>query len=142
MAGVIEPIPGLIELLDWADAREIPYAAVTNAPRENAEMVIDALNARHRFETIVIADELEHPKPHPLPYLTGLKRLKGDPVRTVAFEDSRAGITSASAAGLSVIGLTTSLSAEILIEAGAILGAPDYRDRHVLDFVKAKLGVS
>ena len=140
MADVIEPIPGLIELLDWADQHKIPYAAVTNAPRENAEMVIKALNAWHRFETVVIAEELEHPKPHPLPYLTGLKKLNGDAARTVAFEDSRAGVTSARAAGLSVIGLTTSLSAESLIEAGATLGAPDYRDLRLLDFVKTKLG--
>lgn len=140
LADVIEPIPGLMELLDWADQHKIPYAAVTNAPRENAEMVIKALNAWYRFETVVIAEELEHPKPHPLPYLTGLNKLNGDPARTVAFEDSRAGVTSASAAGLSVIGLTTSLNADSLIEAGAILGAPDYRDVRLLNFVKAKLG--
>ena len=140
LADVIEPIPGLMELLDWADEHKIPYAAVTNAPRENAEMVIKALNAWHRFETVVIAEELEHQKPHPLPYLTGLKKLNGDPTRTVAFEDSRAGVTSAHAAGLSVIGLTTSLSADSLIEAGATLGAPDYRDMRLLNFVKTKLG--
>jgi HAD superfamily hydrolase (TIGR01509 family) len=140
LADVIEPIPGLMELLDWADEHKIPYAAVTNAPRENAEMVIKALNAWHRFETVIIAEELEHAKPHPLPYLTGLKKLNGDPARTVAFEDSRAGVTSASAAGLSVIGLTTSLNAESLIEGGATLGAPDYRDVRLLDFVKTKLG--
>ena len=140
LADVIEPIPGLMELLDWADQHKIPYAAVTNAPRENAEMVIKALNAWHRFEAVVIAEELDHQKPHPLPYLTGLKKLNGDPARTVAFEDSRAGVTSASAAGLSVIGLTTSLNAESLIETGATLGAPDYRDVRLLNFVKTKLG--
>lgn len=142
MSGVIEPIPGLMELLDWADKNKIPYAAVTNAPRENAELVIRALNAWHRFETVVIAEELEHPKPHPLPYLTGLKNLNGDPTRTVAFEDSRAGITSATSAGLAVIGLTTSLGADSLVAAGANLAVPDYRDLRLIDFVRTKLGVA
>lgn len=142
IADVIEPIPGLLELLDWAEAHDIPYAAVTNAPRENAEFVIHALNAWHRFDAVVIADEVGEHKPHPLPYLTGLKKLNGDPARTVAFEDSRAGVASASAAGLSVIGLTTSLSADSLIEAGATMGAQDYRDLRLLDFVRTNLGVN
>lgn len=142
MADVIEPIPGLIELLDWADAHDIPYAAVTNAPRENAEFVIHALKAWHRFKTVVIAEELEHQKPHPLPYLTGLMKLNGDPARTVAFEDSRAGVTSAHAAGVAVVGLTTSASSETLKGVGAVLTAPDYRDEKLLEFIRNQLGVA
>jgi beta-phosphoglucomutase-like phosphatase (HAD superfamily) len=142
MSGVMEPISGLIELLDWADHHKIPYAAVTHAPRKNAELVLRALNAWHRFETVVIAEELDHAKPHPLPYLTGLKKLNGDAARTVAFEDSRTGVASANTAGLAVIGLTTSLSADSLVEAGATLAAPDYRDLRLLDFVRTKLGVT
>lgn len=142
MANVIEPIPGLMEILDWADTHNIPYAAVTNAPRENAEFVIRALNAWHRFETVVIADEVGEAKPHPLPYLTGLKKLNGDARRTVAFEDSRAGVTSAKAAGLHIVGLTTSMNAASLIEHGATLAIPDYRDVRLLDFIRATLDLA
>lgn len=142
MAKIIEPLPGLMELFDWADTHHIPYAAVTNAPRENAEFVIRALNAWHRFDAVVIADEVGEHKPHPLPYLTGLQKLNGDPRRTIAFEDSRAGVTSAHAAGVAVVGLTTSLSAENLIAVGATLTAPDYRDPKLLEFVRGKLGVA
>lgn len=142
MADVIEPIPGLIELLDWADQHHIPYAAVTNAPRENAEFVIHALNAWHRFDAVVIADEVGEPKPHPLPYLTGLQKLNGDPLRTVAFEDSRAGVTSAHAAGVAVVGLTTSLSADSLTSVGASLAVPDYRDIRLLDFIRNRLAIA
>lgn len=142
MAKVIEPVPGLLELLDWADAHDIPYAAVTNAPRANAEMVIKALNAWHRFDAVVIAEELDHAKPHPLPYLTGLKLLNGDPARTVAFEDSRAGVTSAHAAGVAVIGMTTTAKPESLREVGATLTAPDYRDPDLLEFIRTRLGVA
>lgn len=141
MATVIEPIPGLLELFDFAERHRIPYAAVTNAPRENAEFVIRALNAWHRFDAVVIADEVGEHKPHPLPYLTGLKKLNGDPKRTVAFEDSRAGVTSAHAAGVAVVGLTTSLSADSLMAVGATLAAPDYHDLKLLDFVRDTLGV-
>lgn len=142
MAKVIEPLPGLMELFDWADQHDIPYAAVTNAPRENAEFVIRALNAWHRFDAVVIADEVGEHKPHPLPYLTGLKKLNGDPKRTIAFEDSRAGVTSAHAAGVAVVGLTTSASSDILKSVGATVTAPDYRDQDLRDFIRTTLGVS
>lgn len=142
MATVIEPIPGLLELFDWADAHDIPYAAVTNAPRENAEFVIHALKSWHRFDAVVIADEVGEYKPHPLPYLTGLKKLNGDPERTIAFEDSRAGVTSAHAAGVAVVGLTTSASSETLKSVGASVTAPDYRDPELLAFIRTRLGVS
>ncbi|MFK5664243.1 HAD family phosphatase, partial [Escherichia coli] len=42
-AGEVQPLPGLIALLDLADAEGIPVAAVTNAPRANAEMILAGL---------------------------------------------------------------------------------------------------
>lgn len=115
----IHPLPGLMPLLDWAEEQEIPKAVVTNAPIENAMLILDGLGIRERFGAIVIGDELPHGKPHPLPYLTGASRLGVDPARSVAFEDSRSGITSARAAGAHVYGMRTSLDAESLMQAGA-----------------------
>src|SRR5262245_45331116 len=34
----LTPTPGVLAVLDWADANGVPYAVVTNAPRANAEM--------------------------------------------------------------------------------------------------------
>ena len=138
MAGDMKELEGLTELLDWADSEDIPYAAVTNAPSENAEMVLRCLDLTHRFKAVVLSDDLPHAKPHPLPYLTGLERLAGDASQTVAFEDSHAGITAAHGAGLAVIGLTTSHSDETLRASGAILTAPDYRDDALLRLVRAR----
>ena len=69
----------------------------------------------------MIAETLPHQKPHPLPYLTGLERLGGHATKSVAFEDSRSGITAAAKAGVAVIGLTTSLDPETLKTHGAHL---------------------
>ena len=117
----VTPAEGLLALLDWADARDIPYAVVTNAPRANAELVLEALGIRSRFRTVVAGDEIENQKPHPMPYLTAAAAIGGDPARTVAFEDSGSGVASAVAAGLCVIGITPALDENDLKGRGAAL---------------------
>ena len=140
LIGDMEPIAGLIDLLDWADSLGLRYAAVTNAPRENAEMVLRSLKATDRFAAVILSDDLEYAKPHPLPYLTGLAQLHGDATRSVAFEDSKSGVTSASGAGLGVIGLTTSLDGETLRSFGASLTMPDYHDEGLRHFITERTG--
>ncbi|PXA97383.1 haloacid dehalogenase [Nostoc sp. 3335mG] len=138
-SGGVEPVHGLFDLLDWADELGLPMIAVTNAPRPNADLLLDSIGARGRFRDVVIGDELEHGKPHPLPYLEGLRLLGADPANSVAFEDSRTGIRSATSAGIATIGMATGLEPAQLVEAGAVLGARDYEDRTLLDFVAARV---
>ena len=136
----IHAVPGLFALLDLADAAGLPMAAVTNAPRANADLILDGLGIRQRFKAVVIGADLPHGKPHPLPYLEGLRLLGASADRSVAFEDSRTGIASATAAGLATIGIRTSLLHEALAAAGATLSADGYDDPEVLAFIAARIG--
>lgn len=136
---LIHPVAGLIDLLDRADAAGIPTVAVTNAPRANAELLLGGIGITDRFVAIVIGDELAHGKPHPLPYLEGLRLAEADPAKSVAFEDSRSGIQSATAAGLPVCGIRTSLTDRQMHEAGAVLSAYDFTDRGLLAFVEGRV---
>ena len=136
MATTLHPLPGLIALLDWADAHKIPCGAVTNAPRANAEHMLDALGLTHRFKVLVLAEVLEHQKPHPLPYLTGLKLLGADAAASVGFEDSESGLAAAVSSGLTTVGMTTSLNNEAVLATGAHLAAADYLDKALLELVK------
>ncbi len=117
---MIHPVAGLLALMDRADAAGVPMVAVTNAPRLNAELLLGGIGITDRFVAVVIGEELAHGKPHPLPYLEGLRLAGADPALSVAFEDSRSGITSATTAGLPVYGIRTSLSPEQMAEAGAV----------------------
>ena len=136
----IEASSGLLGLLDWADAEGIPCAVVTNAPRLNADAVLDMLDLRHRFKIVVIGPELRQAKPHPLPYLTGLEALGASAAHSVGFEDSRAGIASAAAAGLGVVGITSTFDVPTLLAAGAHVAGRDFTDPAVLDFVRQRTG--
>lgn len=136
----LEAASGLLPLLDWADREGIPCAVVTNAPRANAELVLNALQLTDRFRCLVIGDELANAKPHPLPYLTAIERLGGDPARSVAFEDSPAGARAAFAAGVGVVGLLTSVEPDTLQGAGAEVVARDFNDPELLAYVHGRTG--
>ena len=131
-ASQIHPLPGLFALLDMADAAGIPMAAVTNAPRANAALILSGLGITHRFRALVIGAELAHGKPHPLPYREGLRLLGAAAAVSLAFEDSRTGIASASGAGLATVGMRTSLDDAALRQAGAVLTADGYDDPAML----------
>ena len=79
VSGRIRPTPGLMALLNLADYTETPMVAVTNAPRRNAEMLLADLGIMHRFKAVIIGDELPHGKPHPMPYLEGLRAVNAAP---------------------------------------------------------------
>ena len=137
----VDPAEGLMDLLDWADGERIPYAVVTNAPRANAELVLEALGIRARVRAVVAGDEVARPKPHPMPYLSAAALVGGDLARTVAFEDSGAGVASAVAAGLPVVGIAPPLDENGLKARGAALLVRDYRDPQLMAFLAARLGL-
>lgn len=135
VAGKIQPVPGLMPLLALADRAGIPMVAVTNAPRLNAEMLLSGLGIRHRFKALVIGDELAHGKPHPMPYLEGLRAVNAAPNLSLAFEDSRSGIQSASAAGIATIGIRTNLGHADMVAASAVMTAKTFDDPELVKLV-------
>jgi HAD superfamily hydrolase (TIGR01509 family) len=137
--GELEPILGALALLDYADRRGLKRAVVTNAPRANAEKVLAALGIGQRLPILVIGGELARSKPDPLPYLTALDRTGADAPRSIAFEDSLSGVRSAAAAGLAVVGMTTTLDARTLIGAGATFAAQDFTDPRIFALIEARL---
>lgn len=140
VSGKIQPMPGLMTLLAWADRAGIPMVAVTNAPRLNAEMLLAGLGIMDRFKALMIGDELSHAKPHPLPYLEGLRAVNASASLSVAFEDSRSGIASASAAGIATVGIRSSLSHAELVAAGARLTVASFDDPDLMKMIAATMG--
>ncbi|WXF85954.1 HAD-IA family hydrolase [Pseudomonas syringae pv. atrofaciens] len=113
------PVAGALRILDHAQETGLRTAVVTNAPRENAMAMLTGLGIPDRFETIVIGGELARGKPHPMPYLTALELLGVTADQALAFEDSLAGVQSASAAGIHTFGMLSGLDEGQLRAAGA-----------------------
>ncbi|MGN7743901.1 HAD family hydrolase [Pseudomonas sp. 22526] len=136
----LTPMPGLLRLLDFARERDIGVCVVTNAPRANAEHMLDVLGLSDRFDTVLVAEELPRAKPDPLPYLTGLECLGACAEAGIAFEDSIPGLTAAVGAGIFTVGLATSQSPEALLAAGAHLVVEDFNDPQLWAVIERMLG--
>ena len=116
------------ELCTWIEGRNLKRAAVTNAPRANAELVLSLLGLTSFFPVLVIGSECERAKPSPDPYLKALDLIGASPDHTFIFEDSASGIRAGVAAGVAVVGLTTGNPEKVLRDAGASLLIGDFRD--------------
>ena len=136
----LKPLPGLIALLDWADAHGIKTAVVTNAPRASAEAVLPALGIQDRFQTLIIGDECTAPKPDPAPYRAAMSALNVTPAESIAFEDAPSGLRAAKGSGAFVFGMRTSLDEHALRQAGANKTLVDYDDQtlwsHLTELMK------
>lgn len=117
----IEPVAGLIAFLEQLKAQGVPMAVGSSAPTENIDFTLDAINIRHYFDTIVGSAMVKHAKPAPDIYLKAAELLNVDPARCIVFEDALAGVASARSAGMKVVGVATSLSAEELAHTDCVV---------------------
>jgi HAD superfamily hydrolase (TIGR01509 family) len=88
----LKPVPGLLELLKIVDEQGLRKIAVTNAPPENAKLMLRAIGLWNYFEDIVYGEQCPRAKPFPDPYLIGLEKLGLSKDCTIVFEDSPAGL--------------------------------------------------
>ena len=137
--GAVKAAAGVAELIDYCDQRGLRRAIVTNAPRANADFIVAALGLKARIPIVICGPELERGKPDPLPYLTGLRLTGAKARKSLAFEDSLSGVRSAAAAGLTVIGMTTSLDSDRLIAAGAAFAVTDFRDARIYETLERRI---
>lgn len=127
-APTLSPTPGLAKLLQWIKQNELKQAVVTNAPRNNAIHTLEVLQLTAIFPNVILAEDAPKGKPDPAPYQMALNLLEVDSKSAIAFEDSTTGIRSAVAAGIYTIGVTSTGSAETLLEAGASMTLADFND--------------
>src|SRR5262252_10611565 len=71
-------------------------------------------------DVLVTSDDVTNGKPHPEPYLMGAKRLGFRPAECLVIEDAPAGIQSARAGGMKVIGLASTYGVGKLADADAV----------------------
>lgn len=98
-------MPGLTQLLQELDTRQLPLAVATSSPRDYMEQVLQRFDLLDRFEITFTGDDVTHGKPHPEIYLKTLTQLDVQPCETLVLEDSVAGTQAAEAAGTCVISI-------------------------------------
>lgn len=107
IAGRVESmlVPGLRDFLDRY--RDTPKAIASNAEAANIDFLLDESGLRPYFAVVLNGRQVSHPKPDPEIYLRAAELLQVQPTACIVFEDSHSGVEAGRAAGMKVIGLST-----------------------------------
>lgn len=95
-------IEGVVETLAEL-SRYVRMAIVTTAKRVDFELIHEKRQIRQFMDFVLVREDYELAKPHPEPYLTGLKRFGAVKEEALVVEDSSRGLTSAVAAGIDCV---------------------------------------
>ena len=98
------------------------WAVVTSASRQLARIRLECAGIPEP-QVLVSADDVRRGKPDPEPYLTAAALVGQREERCLVIEDTRPGIEAARAAGMQVLGITTTFSCEDL---GGVVCVPDF----------------
>lgn len=128
-----EVFPGVVELIKSIPVK-LPVGLCSGALRSDIDPVLKNLKIKRFFKSIVTAEDTKKSKPYPDPYLLSLKNLNiQDPSKTIAIEDTPAGINSAKEAGMKVLAVTNTFSSGYLYEADAIASSLSEVNRKTLE---------
>jgi HAD superfamily hydrolase (TIGR01509 family) len=92
-------IEGVVETLAEL-SKYVRMAIVTTSKRTDFQLIHEKRKIKQFMEFVLVREDYEHTKPHPEPYLTGLKRFGATKEETLVIEDSNRGLNSAVAAGI------------------------------------------
>jgi HAD superfamily hydrolase (TIGR01509 family) len=100
--------PGIWRLLRSLRRAGFRLGVVTGSSPKHDFLPLTPARAK-RFDVVVTADDIRHPKPHPEPYRTAIRKLGLRPKDCLVIENAPSGIVSAHRAGCRVIALCTTL---------------------------------
>ncbi len=124
----IAPVAGLRELLAEICDAGLRCAVGSSGPRVNVDFVLDRCAIEPYFDVRISGDMVTRCKPDPEIFLTAASRLGVAPEDCLVFEDAKAGIAAAKAAGMKVIALTTTHTREQLSPAEPDLIVSDFTE--------------
>jgi beta-phosphoglucomutase family hydrolase len=98
-------VPGVREFLNRYI--NLHKALGSNAEPENIAFLLDGAKLRPHFRAVVDGSQVANAKPHPDIYLRAAELLGVAPRDCIVFEDSPSGVAAGVAAGMRVIGIST-----------------------------------
>jgi HAD superfamily hydrolase (TIGR01509 family) len=103
----IEPLPGVRQWLERLREGGIACGIGSSTEEKNVKLGLTILDLEMFFKTAVTAEHVKKGKPAPDVFLEVARRLGARSERCVVFEDAPAGVEAGRAAGMKVVGVTT-----------------------------------
>jgi len=117
----IAPLPGVVEWLERLRVAGVPCAVASSTHRQNIDVVLDRIGLKNDFAEILSAKDVKHGKQNPEVFLKAAERLGIAAERCVVFEDAHVGIEAGHEAGMQVVAVATTHSAEELRAADLVV---------------------
>jgi phosphoglycolate phosphatase len=103
IAGQSAPYPGLVPALEALTGKGATLCVCTNKRTHLSNLLLEALGLSRHFATVVGADAVKNPKPHPDHFIAAIRSAGGDPAHAMMVGDSSNDVNSAKAAGAPVV---------------------------------------
>lgn len=103
----IDPLPGVKPWLTRLAQAGIPCGIGSSTEEQNVRLGLAKLGLGDFFRTAVTAEHVHRGKPAPDVFLEVARRLQVAAPRCVVFEDAPAGVAAGQAAGMKVVGVTS-----------------------------------
>jgi HAD superfamily hydrolase (TIGR01509 family) len=126
---IAKPIPGILDVLEKVKQLGLKLVVVTGSGQPTLFNNLDThFPGFFNKDLMITAYDVQYGKPHPEPYLKGLKKANIKPDEAIVIENAPLGIESAVAAGIYTIAVNTGpLPDKILWEAGANVVFPSMK---------------
>jgi phosphoglycolate phosphatase len=98
--------PGMEELLDALDQRQIRWGVVTNKPHRFSMPLMENLGLSQRASVVVSGDTTAHAKPHPEPLLEAARQLGLAPQNCLYVGDDERDVVAGRAATMGTVAAT------------------------------------
>ena len=95
----LQPMPGLMALLDALESAGLPKAICTSSSRRLADAALGRFDLARRFQFVLTAENIVRGKPDPEIYRTAARLLAIAPAQMLVLEDSQTGCRAAAASG-------------------------------------------
>ena len=95
--------PGVDELLNQLELRDLPWGIVTNKPARFAHPLIQMLGLAQRVACVICGDETAYTKPHPEPLLIASSKIAIAPTNCIYLGDDIRDVQASLAAGMQPI---------------------------------------
>jgi beta-phosphoglucomutase len=115
----IQAIDGAMELVERLRALGLRLGVASSS--RTAARFLSRLGAAHLFHAVTDASETVRAKPDPEVFLTTARKLEVGPAQCLVFEDAPLGVAAARAAGMKVVAITSTTSADQLHEADLVI---------------------
>jgi beta-phosphoglucomutase len=126
IASKIQPVPGVLRLLEKLQDKGVRTAVATSAAGIRARSTLTRLRLMRWFGVVITGDDVTEGKPDPAIYQMACARLGVEPDTAFAVEDAVSGVLAAKSAGLRCVAVSSHKSDEKLRAAGADYVIPDF----------------